>query len=168
MPKTELHLTMIKNQQINAESLVHFQHYINDYKPQMKSHYEQLLATDLSRQQWDGCFQRNVLAVIEKTYDAALKQVLLLPFDSRHSPHEKGQLLLSKQVLACFNGLSNEFVSFVVEKHRTSCALSNFPDEHKPDTAYVNEVMREIACLWQSFAIKVNNYFLEQQAEADL
>jgi monoamine oxidase len=50
---------------------------------------------------------------------------------------------------------------FVVNKHRTSCALSNFPGEHKPDKTYINEVMREIAGLWQNFALDVNTYFLE-------
>ncbi|MDD4913616.1 MAG: hypothetical protein PHW13_01090 [Methylococcales bacterium] len=55
-----------------------------------------------------------------------------------------------------------------MDKHRTSCALSNFPDEHKPDVAYVNEVLREIASLWQNFAVRVNTYFLERQTEAAL
>ena len=160
-------MTMINNEQINAESVTSFRRFLNDYKPLMKKQYEQLLAEDLARQRWDGCFQRNILSVLEQTYDAALKQLLILPFDSRYSPQEKGQLALSKQVLACFNGFSSEFVGFVVEKHRTSCALSNFPDEHKPDTAYVNEVMREIAHLWQGFALRVNTCFLEQQVEAD-
>jgi hypothetical protein len=50
---------------------------------------------------------------------------------------------------------------FVVNKHRTSCALSNFSGEHKPDKTYINEVMREIAGLWQNFALDVNAYFLE-------
>jgi monoamine oxidase len=159
---------MISNEQINVESVIRFQRYINEYKPLMKKQYEQLLADDLARQRWDGCFQRNILIICEQAYDAALKQLLNLPFDSRISEPEKGQLALSRQVLACFSGFSSEFVGFVVDKHRTSCALSNFPAEHKPDTAYVNEVMREIAVLWQGFALRVNTYFLEQQVEADL
>lgn len=29
---------------------------------------------------------------------------------------------------------------YVITQHRTSCALSNFPDEHKPD--YIAEVIQ--------------------------
>ncbi|MDD4913615.1 MAG: hypothetical protein PHW13_01085 [Methylococcales bacterium] len=83
---------MINSEQINAESLSRFRHYINDCRPLMKKQYEQLLARDLSQQRWEGCFRRNVPAVLEQTYDAALKQLLLLPFDSSDSRQDKGLL----------------------------------------------------------------------------
>lgn len=145
----------------NADSIDQFCRHIAEQKPLLKKHYEQLLAQDLSRQQWDGCFQRNMLAVLEHTYDEALAFVQTLPFDSAASPVNKGLSDLTKQTLRAFDGFVDEFLLFVVDKHRTSCALSNFPDEHKPDKAYVNEVKRGIAGLWQNFALTVNAYFLE-------
>jgi monoamine oxidase len=84
-----------------------------------------------------------------------------LPFDSKESPVNRGLSDLSKEALTAFDGFVDEFLLFVVDKHRTSCALSNFPGEHKPDKTYVNEVMREIAVLWQNFALNVNTSFLE-------
>jgi monoamine oxidase len=86
-----------------------------------------------------------------------------LPFDSAASPVNQGLSDLTKQALAAFDEFVDEFLLFVVDKHRTSCALSNFPGEHKPDKTYVNEVMREIAGLWQNFALDVNTYFLESR-----
>lgn len=151
------------NKQINADSIAEFCRYIGEQKPLLKKQYEQLLAQDLSRQQWDGCFQRNVLNVLEQAYDQALAYVKTLPFDSAGLPVDRGLSDLTKPVLAGLDGFVDDFLAFVVDKHRTSCALSNFPDEHKPDKAYVNEVMREIAGRWQDFALNLNAYFLESR-----
>ncbi|MDD5273369.1 MAG: amine oxidase [Methylovulum sp.] len=145
----------------NAVSIGQFQCYINECKPVLKKQYELLLAQDLSRQQWDGCFQRNVLAVLGQAYDGALAYLKTLPLDSSRLPVNRGLSELSKPVLAAFDGFIDDFLLFVIDKHRTSCALSNFPDEHKPDKAYVNAVRHDIAGLWQQFALTVNAYILE-------
>ena len=156
------HASMIIDTQAkNADSLMQFHQYICARKTAMKKQYEALLALDLSRQQWDGCFQRNLLAVMEQTYDEALGSLQALPFDSGGVPVNRGLSDLTKQVLAEFDGFVDEFLAVVVDKHRTSCALSNFPDEHKPDKAYVDAVKRDIAVLWQNFALNVNAYFLQ-------
>lgn len=152
---------MMINERINTDSIEQFSRYIAGQKDILKKQYEQLLAKDLSRQQWDGCFQRNVLAVLEQAYDQALVELQALPFDGGKTPVDRGLSALTKQTLAAFDGFVNDFLQFVVNKHRTSCVLSNFPDEHKPDKAYVNEVMHEIAGLWQNFALTINAYFLE-------
>ena len=152
---------MMTNDQKNAESIAQFYRFIAERKPVIKKHYEQLLAKDLSQQQWDGCFQRNVLIILAQVYDEALVYLKTLPFDSTASPVNLGLSDLSKQALTAFDGFVDEFSLFVVDKHRTSCALSNFPGEHKPDKTYVKEVMRDIAGLWQNFALEVNTFFLE-------
>ncbi|MGR9014708.1 MAG: amine oxidase [Gammaproteobacteria bacterium] len=149
------------DEQKNADSIAQFYRYIDEGKPALKNQYRQLLAQDLSRQQWDGCFQRNVLAVLEQTYDQAFSRLKTLPFDSAATPVNQGLSELTRQTLAAFDGFIDDFLVFVVDLHRTSCALSNFPDEHKPDKTYVNEVRREIAGIWQNFALNVNAYFLE-------
>lgn len=152
---------MMINEQNNADSIARFHRYIAEQKPLLKKHYEHLLAQDLSRQQWDGCFQRNVLAVLEQAYDEALAYLKTLAFNSAASPVTLGLSDLSKQALAAFDGYVDEFLLFVVDRHRSSCALSNFPGEHKPDKVYIDEVRRDIAGLWQNFALDVNAYILE-------
>jgi monoamine oxidase len=152
---------MMTNKQKNADRLAQFSQYVAEQKTVLKKQYEQLLAQDLSRQQWDGCFQRTVLTVLEQAYDDALVQLQMLPFDVSETPVDRGLSDLTKQALAAFDGFVDDFLQFVVDKHRTSCALSNFPDEHKPDKTYVNAVKRDIAGLWQNFALSANAYFLE-------
>lgn len=147
--------------QKNTDSIAQLNQYIIQRKPVLKKHYEHLLAQDLSQQQWEGCFQRNVLFVLQKFYDDGLEYLKTLTFDSSTSPVNRGLSDLTKLVLRAFDGLIDEFLLIVVDKHRTSCALSNFPGEHKPDKAYINEVRHDIAVLWQNFAINVNTHILK-------
>ena len=147
--------------QKNSDSIVQLKQYIVHRKPVIKMHYEHLLAQDLSQQQWEGCFQRNVLIVLQQFYDDGLVYLKTLPFDSSTSPVNRGLSELTKRVLTVFDGVIDEFLLVVVDKHRTSCALSNFPGEHKPDKTYVHAVRHDIAVLWQNFAINVNTHFLE-------
>lgn len=152
---------MMTIDQNNADSIAQLGQYITDQKPVLHKHYEHLLARDLSQQQWDGCFQRNVLIVMQQFYDDALVYVKTLPFDSSTSSINRGLSDLTKLVLKAFDDFIDEFLLFVVDKHRTSCALSNFPGEHKPDKIYVNEVRHDIAELWQKFAININAFLLD-------
>jgi hypothetical protein len=149
--------------QKNSESIAQFCGYVNEGKPGLRSRYEQLLAHDLSRQQWNGCFQRNVLIVLDQAYEEAFVYLQTLSFDRAMMPVNQGLSELTRQTLAVFDGFIDEFLLFVVDKHRTSCALSNFTDEHKPDRTYVNEVKLEISGLWQNFALNVNGYFVESR-----
>ena len=58
--------------QKNTDSINQLNQYIVQRKPLLKKHYEHLLAQDLSQQQWEGCFQRNVLLVLQQFYDDGL------------------------------------------------------------------------------------------------
>lgn len=149
------------NGQKNINSIAELNRYVTERKPILRKHYERLLAQDLSQQQWDGCFQRNVLTVLGQFYDDAFTYIKTLPFDSSATLVNRGLSDLTKQTLQVFDGFIDEFLLFVVDKHRTSCALSNFPGEHKPDKAYVNEVRHDVAVLWQNFAINVNVFLLD-------
>ncbi|MCQ8127630.1 amine oxidase [Methylomonas rivi] len=145
---------------INSQSFKQFQDYLAQHKSRMKTDYRQLLARDLSKQQWDGCFQRNVLAVLTDTYTQSLNFLHSLPFQSAGVAVERGMSALTRRLLPIFDGFVDEFLLFAVDKHRTSCALSNFPDEHKPSDDYINQVKREIAVLWRDFALNANAHFL--------
>lgn len=147
----------------NADHVEEFSHYITSRKLTLKQQYETLLASDLSKQQWQDCFQRNVLAVLEPFYTEAFQQLQTIPFDVSSCVINNEMSDLTRQILKVFNGITDEFLLFVVDKHRTSCALSNFPDEHKPDKTYVNDVKRDISELWKNFALNTNNHFLECQ-----
>lgn len=145
----------------NAGLMQGFSRFVAAAKPTLRSEYQQRLAADLARQQWQGCFQRNLVAVLAAFYRQALQQVKAMPFDAGQAPVMNGMSGLTAELLAAFAGLSDELMLFAVEKHRTSCALSNFPEEHKPDREYLHATRREIADLWQNFALDLNRHLLE-------
>lgn len=153
----------MESSQSNTLQLEEFRRYIVERKSLLKLQYENTLAYDLSRQRWQGCFQRNVNAALASFYDDALLRLKSLSFDNSRYPVNNGMSELTRQVLQAFHGFSNEFLVFVIDKHRTSCALSNFPVEHKPDRDYVNQVKHDIAELWRNFALTANRHFLESQ-----
>jgi monoamine oxidase len=144
----------------NNEIIAQLKLQVCEQKSVLKKHYEQLLAQDLSQQQWEGCFQRNVLIVLQQFYDDELVHLKTLPFDASTSRVNQGLSELTKQVLYVFDGFIDEFLLVVVEKHRTSCALSNFLSEHKPEKAYVQAVRRDIAELWSNFATQINAHLM--------
>lgn len=152
----------MENYSTNSESLAEFGRFLAEQKTTMRDHYHQLLAVDLSQQNWDGLFERNVLEVTKKAYADAYQYLHTLPFDTSGLPVYNGLSELTKQILGMYDGFTDEFLAFVVDKHRTSCALSNFPGEHKPDHAYVNQVKHGIAELWREFALNTNALCLER------
>ncbi len=147
--------------QSNAKLLQDFACFIAEAKPVLQRQYQQHLAADLATQQWQGCFQRNLVAVLAAFYPQALQQLKSLPFDASQVGIENGMSELTGQVLTAFTGFSDELMLFAVDKHRTSCALSNFAEEHKPNRDYLNATRREIAGLWKTFALDLNRHFLE-------
>ena len=149
------------NSSRNIQQFEQFRRHLNDSKPLLRQRYRQCLAEDLSRQLWHECFQRNVLGVLAGFYDDAELLINSLAFDAGPYRIENGMSELTRSTLACFQGVSDEFLLFAVDQHRTSCALSNFPDEHKPGQDYIDHVRRGIAELWQSFALRINEHFLE-------
>ncbi len=48
----------------------------------------------------------------------------------------------------------------VIAFNRTSCALSNFPDEHHLSGHYKQVILRDIAAAWQEFSLSANRLLL--------
>ena len=120
------------SENINAISLAEFDQYVTELKQIMKRQYDRSINKDLSRQQWQGLFKRNVISALKQVYEDALGRLIQLSFDPEGIEAVKEVAELTALVLQPFDGFVDEFVQYALQKHRTSCALSNFPDEHKP------------------------------------
>jgi monoamine oxidase len=51
----------------------------------------------------------------------------------------------------------------VIAFNRTSCALSNFPDEHKPSNEYLQTILRDVAAAWREFSLTANQTLLAKR-----
>ncbi len=145
----------------NRQSLERFATEVARLRHELPRRYERQINRDLARQQWQELFLRNAVGAVRQTYSEALTALRALPFARQGMVVDKGLSPLTSEALIAFDGLVDEFLQYAVQKHRTSCALSNFPDEHKPSPDYVNEVARAIAGEWREFALQANAYLVD-------
>lgn len=145
-----------------AIDLAGFSRYVMELKQTIKRQYDRNVNKDLSRQNWQDLFKRNVTAVLKQAYHDALLQLqsVSLDHEKRETETEKGFSKLAVQVLKPFDGFVDEIMQYALQKHRTSCALSNFPDEHRPGEDYIAEVVQETTRDWQIFASQVNSLMI--------
>lgn len=109
------------------------QHQINNLIQSGKRQYGRSLNIALSQQRSQGVFKHTVISIAEQLF-----QDISVLFSS-----------LDREVIAAitasdFNPLIDEIIEHALHSHRTSCALSNFEAEHKPDRTYIAEVLSEV------------------------
>jgi hypothetical protein len=155
MPENQISQTPVSGDE-SAASLAGFHQYVNDLKQTAKRQYDRNINKDLSSQNWQNLFKRNVVAVLQQVYEASLVQLGTLHFGTEKMESEDGFSPIAIQALKPFDGVVDDIIQYALQKHRTSCALSNFPDEHNPSEDYIAEVIQETGRDWQAFASQVN------------
>lgn len=139
-------------------------------RAQAPSHYRQHLARLLSAQQAEQLTQRALLATVEQVYSetlAALDGLLPGLGPDRAGPAEAGRHALTPVLLAAFEGWNAQLLSNALAFNGTSCALSNFPDEHQPDAALQRAIALDLAAAWREFALELNARLLAASAGAN-
>lgn len=139
-----------------AMNLAGFEHYVSDLLPVIKRQYDRGVNRDLSQQRWQALFKRNVTSLLQQVYQDALAQLRQVTFDHECVVGQEEAGGLSKRVLKPFNTLIDELIQYAVHKHRSSCALSNFPEEHNPSQAYIAQVLQEVDRDWSVFVSQVS------------
>lgn len=129
-----------------------FEAHVNKLLPGVKRQYDRAVNRDLSRQQSQGLFKRNIAAVLQQVYQDALELLRQVDFGSEGKGNDAD---LIKPVLQAFDNLIDELVQYALQKHRSSCALSNFPDEHNPSLDYIAEVTHAIQAERSKFVVQV-------------
>jgi hypothetical protein len=138
-----------------AINLAGFEHYASSLLPGIKRQYDRGVNRDLSQQHSQDLFKRNVTGVLKQAYHEALTQLQQIAFEREESQGVEVGTSLTKRVLKPFSHLIDELIQYAVQKHRTSCALSNFPAEHNPSQDYIAEVIQEVSRDWAAFVSQV-------------
>ena len=147
-------------QSLNQQSLLSFEQFVNELRKSLPRQYDRLINSDLARQQWNELLLRNTVTTAKNTYEASFEKLQNLSFAREEAAINKGLSTLTTQALNVFKGMLDELLQYALQRHRTSCALSNFPDEHKPDEAYIAEVKNALAQEWREFALQVNAFMI--------
>jgi monoamine oxidase len=144
----------------NEAQLERFAAWVRAEHGQAMARYRERVHRALSQQDDGQLTQRAVLGALESLYEEALKQLEQLPLVCAHLPVEQGRAALTPVVLEPFKGLADELLAEVVIFNNTSCALSNFPFEHRPSGEYLRTIRRDLAAAWQAFALAANERLL--------
>jgi monoamine oxidase len=149
---------------VNAVSLARFSVWVAAQGDAAFDGYRHRLNRSLAAQHREQLTQRAVLESMEEVFDNALAVLDSLDFDVGVATVERGRSSLTPAVQKPFGELMQSVLDDVIAFNRTSCALSNFPDEHHLSKEYTQVIMRDIAAAWLEFSLAANRLLL---AKAD-
>ena len=132
--------------------------------------YRQHLTQLLSSQQAELLTQRALLATADQAYSEALARLdeLLPALDAAHAEVVNGRHALSPALLAAFDGWNKGLLDAALSFNGTSCALSNFAQEHHPDADTLRAITLDLAAAWREFALELNTRLLAASGHAEL
>ena len=110
--------------------------------PALNREYIRGLNRDLAKQNSRNLLGRNVLAA-QRQLLADLKREIP---DSDYCPDQL-RVVLSKQAQA--------FVESALKHNRSSCAISNFPEERSPSPVYIGDVLAQCEALFKKFVSRL-------------
>lgn len=151
----------------NAMSLSLFSAWVTAQGEPALDRYRARVNRALATQEREQVTQRALLGVLEDIYADALKVLDGLSFDMSGVGVDRGKCTLTPHVQAPFGPMMKTLVDDVVAYNRTSCALSNFPDEHKISRIYMQTIMRDLAAAWQEFSLGANRLLLDKAAAGE-
>jgi monoamine oxidase len=149
---------------INTAGLARFGAWVAAQGDTVFDDYRHRLNRSLATQQREQLTQRAILESMEAVFDKALALLDDLDFDVSALTIERGRLPLTPGIQQPFGDLMQSVLDDVVAFNRTSCALSNFPDEHHLSKEYHQVILRDIAAAWLEFSLAANRLLL---AKAD-
>ena len=118
---------------------------------QLKREYQRGINRDLSQHQWQQLFSRNVLAVVE----VLLSRCCEILIDTQFAQSISGGPKIDKPTRQHFTETvakaKDELIEHALQLHRSSCALSNFPEEHNPSAEYFTEVLTQVEQRWHEW-----------------
>ena len=76
--------------------------------------------------------------------------------DAAHANVQAGRHALTAALLAPFEGWNKGLLDAALSFNATSCVLSNFPQEHRPDGETLRAITLDLAAAWREFAVELN------------
>lgn len=152
---------------INATSLARFSKWVVDQQDVVFDGYRHRLNHTLADQQREQLTQRALLESMEDLFDNALEMLEALPFEISSTATERGRSPLTPGVQQPLGILMQSVFDDVIAFNRTSCALSNFPDEHQLSREYRQVILRDIAAAWLEFSLAANRLLVAKANARD-
>lgn len=139
-----------------ADALSEYASWVAAERVTTKSRYRQHLNHLLSRQDYEQLTQRALLAAAEQFYAVALEKLATYREVWAAESENMAQQRVSR-LLGLFGGFSKSLVDDALAFNASSCALSNFPQEHRPAPDYLRAITADLAAAWREFAWAVHD-----------
>lgn len=145
-----------------AASIGAFSASVLSLRGQAPQRYRLHLTRLLVAQQSDMLTQRALLATADQCYSEALARLdpLLDGLHATAAEVHDGRHALTAALLAPFEGWNKGLLDAALAFNGTSCALSNFPQEHRPDGQTLRAITLDLAAAWREFAVELNTRLL--------
>lgn len=132
--------------------------------------YRQHLTRLLSTHQVELLTQRALLAAADQLYSESLARLdeLLVALDVAGSEIINSRHALTAALLAPFEGWNKGLLDAALQHNASSCALSNFPTEHRPDADTLRAITLDLAAAWREFALELNSRLLVAAGVAEI
>ncbi|WP_294537361.1 FAD-dependent oxidoreductase [uncultured Rhodoblastus sp.] len=150
----------VPGEDVNAASLRKFTAWVAGQNDAAFDDYRRRLNALLAAQHKTQVTQMAMLATAEHIFAQALKRLEALPFELGGVAVEQGRCALTPLAQKPFGDFLRQFNADVVAFNATSCALSNFPDEHRLAREYQQAIFRDLAAAWTEFSLAANRLLL--------
>ena len=147
----------------NQRCLERFGEWVASRQAPAFASYRQRLNYALSHGQREQLTQRAMLGAMEAVFADALAVLEELPFSHDGVAVERGRSDLTPKVQAAFDGFIQALLDAIIDFNRTSCALSNFPEEHRLAKDYISTTLRDIGAAWREFSLSANRLLLDKR-----
>jgi monoamine oxidase len=148
---------------MNDASLARFSEWVAAQSDAVFEDYRRRLNRALAAQERENITQLAALGAMEEVFQRALHAIDGLSFDMSNVSVERGRIALTPEIQRPFGDLMQTLIDDVTAFNQTSCALSNFPSEHRLSKDYVQAILRDVAAAWQEFSLSANGLLLEKK-----
>jgi len=152
-----------QNLPLNEASVARFAAWVDAQADAVFDDYRRRLNKGLAHQDRPNLTQVALIGAMEALFEQALLKIEALALDMTSVAVDRGKTALTPEIQQPFGELMQTILDDVAAYNRTSCALSNFPGEHRLSKDYTQAILRDIAAVWRAFSLSANRVLLNKK-----
>lgn len=149
----------------NDLNIARFSAWVLGQRRQAFERYRSRMHKGLCHQQVDDLTRHALIGTVDELFRESLEKIYELPLDSRGVQVERGWSALTLRVLAPYQGFCETLLDEALRFNRSSCAMSNFTQEHNPSVDYQMAIRHDLAAAWREFALTTNDVLIGATAD---
>ena len=112
--------------------------------PMLQREYQRGINRDLSTHRWQGVLERRVVELVERYLERCSSVLQDNPISSAQSITAADGAALRKSL----GEFKDALIAHALKFNSSSCALSNFGEEHVPGAEYLASILTQVETRW--------------------